>query len=168
MKVVRVPAVEHVRFPTPADGARFLQFAERVEPCYRHRVSEQLQPHIILAPELGKQLGESLRHGEVTGDGAARVWAGSFSNAAPGHAAQFALDLLLGASGDTVLLATLLQYLPTRDPGVVSILAPQEAKLTAVLLGATPEVGRDAWFALTAIAEFSPVAANALQQAVAR
>lgn len=161
-----MPAVEHVPSLTLADATRFLQFAARVESSFSYRVSEQLKPHIALNPELGKYLGESLRLREVTGDCATRVWAGSFSNAAPLQAALFALNLLEGASGDAVLLATLLQYLLVRDLEVTALLQPHEVKLAAVLVEAAPTVGRDAWFALTAIAGFSPAAMCVLQEAV--
>lgn len=161
-----MPAVGHIKLVSLAEAVRFLQFAERVEPSFSHRVSEQLGPHLASQPELGRQLGEALRRGHIMGERAVRVWTRSFSNAAPHQAAEYALDLLAGSGNDLALLAVLLQFLPTGDAAVTSVLQPHEARLSAALVEAAPAVGRDAWFALTAIVGFSPGAMNAIHQAV--
>jgi hypothetical protein len=161
-----MPAVEYVPTFASGDATLFLEFAARVGPSYRHTVSKNLQLHISSEMGLGRTIGMALRDADVLSDGALRVWAQAYSNAAPKHAAQFLLDLLGGAERDAVLLATLLQYLPTRDPGVVSILQPREAELSSCLLSLATQAASEMWPALTAIADFSPCAMNALNDAV--
>jgi hypothetical protein len=160
-----MPAVEFVSTLAHADAIRFLQFAERVEPSLRHIVAKQLTHHIALTPELGRQLGESLRLGKVQGDGATRVWAGAFWDAAPQQAAAFTLHLVEGVDINAALLAITLQYLPA-ESDVVAPLRPQESKLATALLEAVPTLGGEAWFAVTAIAGFSKTAMDALEKAI--
>lgn len=161
-----MPAVKYVPTLALADASKFLQFADRVEPSYWHCVSEQLKFHIAVQTALGEQLGEMLRQGGQNGDGSIHVWARAFSNAAPEQSAQFALRLLDGTNNDASLLVTLLQFIAMDEPEVIRLLRPAEGKLSTMVVGAAPEVGRAAWFALTAIAEFSPGAMAALHQAV--
>lgn len=161
-----MPAVEFVKSLAHADAIRLLQFSERVEPSFRHIVANQLKHHITSTPELGRQLGESLRLGEIQGEGATRVWAGAFWEAAPQQAALFTSKLVNGDDANAALLATTLQYLPPNFD-VVTTLLPQEAKLATVLLEAAPTLGGEGWHALTAIAGFSKTAMDAIQNAIA-
>ena len=161
-----MPAVQHVSSLASSDALQFLQFADRAPPSFRHSVAEQLRPHLASSPTLGKQLGESLRQGKVAGEGATRVWSNAFGSAAPTQAAEYAAELLDGSGNDSALLAVLLQYLPASNSEVVVVLQPTESKLAGALAGAAPAIGRDAWSALTSIAEYSPSAMTALQRAV--
>ncbi|MEX2198412.1 MAG: hypothetical protein WD886_06340 [Burkholderiales bacterium] len=161
-----MPAVEYVPSPTLSDTVQFLQFAKRAPPSFRYSVAEQLRPHLARSPDLGKHLGESLRQGEVAGEGATRVWAGAFGSAACKQAAEYAVGLLAGSVGDVALLAVQLQYLPASSSEVAEVLRPTESKLAGALVKAASSIGRDAWYALTSISGYSPSAMIALQQAI--
>jgi hypothetical protein len=161
-----MPAVEHLEHLGLEDAVRFLEFANRPGPSFRHGVALQLQPHISSSADLGTKLGDALRRGDLRGDGAARVWAGAFSAAAPEQAARFALACATRADSDAALLATLLQFIPAKDPKVLALLGPREAELTASLLAGVQSNGRDVWVALTAIMDWSAAATNALNTAV--
>ncbi len=165
-----MPAVAQVHALTLSDAVLFLKFAERMPPTSRHSAAELLYPHIAVQPELGRQLGEAQIRGDVTGEGAVRVWAGAFTAAAPQLAAVYAAKLvdLGGAPAADEQLIVLLQYLDIENPSVVGVLEPMEAKLTAMLLGSAQESERsdDAWLALTAIAAFSASGMSELQRGV--
>ena len=60
-----MPAVGHVRSLSAVEGAQFLQFAERVPPSFRYSVSEMLRPLLARAPDIGQQLGDAIRRGDV-------------------------------------------------------------------------------------------------------
>lgn len=83
-----MPAVMHVPSLSLPDAVRFLKFADSTPMTYRHRAKEQLQVHLASSPELGRQLGESFRLGDVSGDGAMCVWADAFANVADPTALQ--------------------------------------------------------------------------------
>lgn len=161
-----MPAVEHLEHLGLGDAVRFLDFANRVEPSFRHGVALQLQPHLSSSANLGAQLGDVLRRGGLQGDGATRVWASAFSSAAPEQAACFALALATRAASDVALLATLMPFIPAKDPNVLALLGPQEAELTAALLAGVQANTRDVWVALTAMMDWSAAAMNALHTAV--
>lgn len=161
-----MPTVEHLEYLGLKDAVRFLEFANRPGPSFRHGVALKLKPHLSSSANLGTQLGEVLRRGDLHGDGAVRVWAGAFSDADPEQAAHFALALATSANSDAALLATLLQFMPAKDPKVLALLGPREADLTASLLAVVQSNGRDVWVALTAIMDWSVAAMNALHTAV--
>lgn len=161
-----LPAVEHLDGVASGDAARLLEFANRVEPSFRHVVAQQLRPHVAASSNLGTELGGALRRGDVTGEMAARVWAEAFWLAAPSHAADFALSLLGGKLHDTALLAALLQFLPRNEASIGSLLGAREAELASALHAAAPALGRNAWDALTSIAHFSALAMDALHTAL--
>lgn len=164
-----MPAVARVLAIRLTDAVLFLRFAARVPASFRHSAVEQLQPHIVAAPDLGTQLGEVLLRGEVAGAGAVRVWASAFAAAAPTAAAAYALKLLdsKGGPADEQLQA-LLQYLDMRQSDIVAQLEPVEARLSAALLEAprNPSWPYEAGAALTAIAAFSTSAMAALQHGI--
>lgn len=161
-----LPAVEHVRLLSVSDGERFLEFAERVPQSHRYSVAQLLRPHVHRSPELGKQLGELLRSGTVKGEGSIRIWAAAFAGGASLDAGEYAVGLCAGSAGDVVLMAVLLQFLPVADEAVRAAIVSAEADLAHALTGMAPAPSDDAWQALTAIADVSATAMNALQQAV--
>lgn len=164
-----MPAVAKVVAITLSDAALFLRFAARVPVSFRHTAVEQLQLHIVAAPDLGTQLGEVLLRGEVAGEGAVPVWASAFAAGAPTAAAAYAARLLDSACGPAdEQLQALLQYLDMKQGDIVAQLEPVEARLSAALLKAPrkPSWIYEAGAALTSIAAFSTSAMAALQQGV--
>ena len=161
-----MPAVGQVRSISAAEGAQFLQFAERAPPSFRYSVSELLSPLLARAPDIGQQLGDAIRRGDVVGEGSTRVWAGAFASGAPLQAARYAVSLCAGDAGDVALMAVLLQFLPAANEEVRAVLLPLEAELANAITAAAPTLNYDAWHALTAIAGISPTAMNVLQRAV--
>jgi hypothetical protein len=161
-----LPAVERAPELSAADGERLLAFGERVPGSHRYSIAEVLRPHLARSPELGEQLGETLRHGSFIGEGSARIWAGAFGVGAPEDAAQFAVRLCGGSERDVALMAVLLQFLPITGLAVQTRIARADGELVRALTGTVPEPSNDAWHALASLAEVSPAAMNALQQAV--
>lgn len=161
-----MPVVQHFGGLSLSDAGRFLEFADRPDPSFRHGVAQQLRPHIAAEPAIGTGLGEALRCGVATRDGATRVWAAAFSEAAPEEAAHFALILLAGVGRDHELLAILLQFLPVRGVSVEPLLRLRQEELTAALLATARSNGHDAWVALTVVMDLSVAAMNALESAV--
>ena len=162
-----MPAVAKVTALKLTEAVQFLKFAERVPLSHRHTAVEQLQPHVAVDPELGRQLGDAQLHGDVTGEGALRTWAGAFAVGAPAAAATYAAKLLNFAVGPAdAQLQALLLYLDMKQAEVVAVLEPVEARLTARLLAGTrdPDRGEPAWMALTATTAFSGSAMAALQR----
>lgn len=161
-----MPAVEHVQTLSTPEGAQFLQFAERVPPSFRYSVSELLRPLLGRAPDIGQQLGDAIRRGDVSGEGSTRVWAGAYASAAPLHASKYAVSLCTGTAADVALMVVLLQFLPTANEEVRAVLQPLESELASAITCAAPTLSYDAWHALTAIAGLSPTAMNFLDRAV--
>lgn len=162
-----MPAIENVRSMSDSDGARFLEFGQRVPQSFRHGVAELLRTHVARSPNLGEQLGELLRRDSVKGEGSTRIWASAFAGGAPVEAGQYAVMLCAGSAGDVALMAVLLQFLPVANEEIRAAIVPAEASLTHALTSMAPMPNDDAWHALTAIADVSAAAMNALQQAVA-
>lgn len=161
-----LPAVERVPELSAVDGERLLAFAEWMPSSHRGSVAEMLRPHLARSSELGEQLGEILRRGNFAGEGRARIWAGAFSGGAPEDAAQYAVRLCGGSEHDVELMAVLLQFLPIAEPAVQVRITRADVELVRALTGNVPEPSNDAWHALASLANVSPAAMNALQQAV--
>lgn len=161
------PAIAYV--PATASQTRgLLLFAERAGDAARYQLVPVLKQLFAREAGLASVLGDTLRAENSPKEFLFGMWASAFVQSRPVDAALYVIALPRTNQRDRLVVASLLEVLPTHEHQIATILQAEENALFQALLQDAPHEGfhfSTQWAAIRKLAEFSPAAMHALMDA---